>query len=359
MEGTKATVATIDIVMPVRNGAAYIGDAIRSLIDQTERDWRLRVFNHGSTDDTGAIVAALAATDPRIEQVPCAPSLTLSEVRNLGFERAEAPFIALHDADDLSLPERLSRQRRFLEDHPDLALVGGQYETVDATATRSLGVRRLPHAADRLRIACLFNNPIAQPTVMLRRSVIERHGARYGDGFLEAPGVPSLHVPTLAEDYWLFAQLALLGLCANLPDTLIRYRQHGGNISISKFDAQMAVSEDISDQLMRLLTARHGEAWQSVLPFCNHGARLAPVADRRALPAAWRRLRATLLRIFGDTPGVQRELAFRDVLSNRTLPLMLGRFACLRLRGGLDSDEMATIRHILSAYKPAGLRRAA
>ncbi len=56
---------------------------------------------------------------------------------------------------------------------------------------------------------------------------------------------------------------------------------------------------------------------------------------------------------------MQRELAFRDVLSNRTLPLMLGRFACLRLRGGLDSDEMATIRHILSAYKPAGLRRAA
>ena len=352
--------AAIDIVMPVRNGAAYIGDAIRSVIGQTERNWRLLVFNHASTDATGDIVDSLVLGDTRIEQVRCSETLSLSEVRNLGFARAEAPFIALHDADDLSLPERLSRQRAFLEAHPTMALVGGQYETVDATATRSLGVRRLPHDANRLRVACLFNNPIAQPTVMLRRSVLEELGARYGDGFLDAPGVPALHVPTLAEDYWLFSQLALLGLCANLPDTLIRYRQHGANISISKFDAQMAISHEISDHLMRVLAARHGETWQTILPFCNHGARLTTVADAHALPAAWKSLRASLLRIFGDTPGVRRELAFRDVLSSRALPVLLSRFALLRMREGVDSDEMATIRHILSAYKPiARLKRAA
>lgn len=343
--------ALIDIILPVRNGQAFIADAIGSIQAQTERDWRLLVFNHASTDRTGEIVDDLAARDPRIVQTSCDATLSLSDVRNLGFDRSDAPLIALHDADDMSLPERLARQRAFLEANPALALVGGQYEIVDSTATRSFGTRRLPHATDRLAIACLFNNPIAQPTVMLRRSVLEALGARYDHGFLTAPGLAPPQVGTLAEDYWLFAQLALKGLCANLPDTLIRYRRHGMSIGVSKFEAQMTISEEISDHLMRLLTLWHGETWQTVRPYGNHGAQLGEVEKPGALPEAWRSLRAQLLRIFGDTPGVRRELAFRDVLANRSLPITLARFARFRLTHKVDTDEVATLRHILSQQK--------
>lgn len=348
--------ALIDIVLPVRNGEAFIADAIDSIQAQTERDWRLLIFNHASTDRTGEIVDGFAARDPRIVQTSCDASLSLSDVRNLGFDHSDAPLIALHDADDLSFPERLARQRGFLEAHPSLALVGGQYEIVSSTLTRSFGTRRLPRAADRLAIACLFNNPIAQPTVMLRRSVMDTLGARYDHGFLTAPGLTSPQVGTLAEDYWLFAQLAMKGLCANLPDTLIRYRRHDMSIGVSKFEAQMAISGDISDHLARLLAIWHGETWQTVRPFCNHGAQLSAVDQPAALPDAWRSLRAQLLRIFGDTPGVRRELAFRDVLANRALPIMLARFARFRLTHSVDTDEMATLRHILAQHKKRLLR---
>lgn len=343
--------ALIDIILPVRNGDAFIADAIDSIQAQSERDWRLLVFNHASTDRTAEIVDDFAARDPRIVQTLCDATLSLSDVRNLGLDQSDAPLIALHDADDMSLPERLARQRGFLEAHPSLALVGGQYEVVDSTATRSFGTRRLPHAADRLAIACLFNNPIAQPTVMLRRSVLEALGARYDHGFLTAPGLKSPEVGTLAEDYWLFAQLAMKGLCANLPDTLIRYRRHDMSIGVSKFQAQMAISEQISDHLMRLLATWHDETWQTVRPFCNHGAQLGAVEKPGTLPQAWRSLRAQLLRIFGDTPGVRRELAFRDVLANRSLPVMLARFARFHLTHSVDTDEMATLRHVLSQQK--------
>ncbi|WP_322964460.1 glycosyltransferase family 2 protein [Sphingomonas fuzhouensis] len=343
--------ALIDIILPVRNGEAFIAAAIDSLRMQTERDWRLLVLNHASTDRTGEIVDQAAARDSRIVQIPCDAALSLSDVRNLGLDRSDAPLIALHDADDISLPDRLAQQRAFLEANPALALVGGQYEIVDSTATRSFGVRRLPHTADRLAIASLFNNPIAQPTVMLRRSVLEGLGARYDHGFLQAPGIVAPQVGTLAEDYWLFAQLAMKGLCANLPHTLIRYRRHEMSIGVSKFQAQMAISEEISDHLMRLLAAWHDEAWQTIRPFCNHGAQLAPVEAPETLPRAWRTLRAQLLRIFGDTPGVRRELAFRDVLANRTLPILLARFARFQMTHQADTDEMATLRHILSQQK--------
>ena len=57
--------AAIDIVMPVRNGAAYIGDAIRSVIGQTERNWRLLVFNHASTDLKCVHICPLSSVAPR------------------------------------------------------------------------------------------------------------------------------------------------------------------------------------------------------------------------------------------------------------------------------------------------------
>ncbi len=111
---------------------------------------------------------------------------------------------------------------------------------------------------------------------MMRRSTLKALGARYGSGFLRAPGVANIEIKNLAEDYWLFAQLALQGLCANLPDTLIRYRRHDTSVGVTKFEAQMAISEDISDHLMTVVATLHDEKPQSVRPFCNHGARLAP-----------------------------------------------------------------------------------
>ncbi|MGW8134925.1 glycosyltransferase family 2 protein [Sphingomonas zeae] len=343
--------ALIDIILPVRNGEAFIADAIDSIQAQSERDWRLLVFNHASTDRTAEIVDELAANDPRIEHIPCDAALGLSDVLNLGINRSDAPYIARQDADDLSLPNRLALQHRFLAANPTLALVGGQYEIIDATGQQSFGIRRLPHDGDRLRVACLFNNPIAHPTVMLRRSALDELGARYGTGFLLAPGVANLEVKNLAEDYWLFAQLALKGLCANLPDTLIRYRRHDTSVGVTKFQAQMSVSAQISNHLMTITAALHGETASTILPFCNHGAQLAEVDGRETLPQEWRRLRAQLLRIFGDTPGVRRELAFRDVLANRSLPVMLARFARFRLTHSVDTDEMATLRHVLSQQK--------
>jgi hypothetical protein len=118
----------------------------------------------------------------------------------------------------------------------------------------------------------------------------------------------------------------------------------------------MAISGDISDHLARLLAIWHGETWQTVRPFCNHGAQLSAVEQPGALPQAWRSLRAQLLRIFGDTPGVRRELAFRDVLANRALPVMLARFARFRLAHSIDTDEMATLRHVLAQHKKRLLR---
>jgi len=344
--------ARVDVVMPVRNGEAFVEDAIRSVMVQTERDWRLIVLNHASTDATGEIIDRLGGEDRRVQRQDCGPAMTLSDVRNAGFDRSDAPFVLLHDADDLSVPERIAVLLAEMERQPHLVLVGSNYVTVD-TQLKPLGTRKLPSDPDRLAVAALFSNPIAQPTVMLRRLALDKAGARYGKTFLTPSGGPApMTVATLVEDYLMFGQLAIEGLCATVAEQLVLYRWHGGNTSSVGFQRQMELSLDISRHLMALVAATRGVAYCDPTPFCNHGARLEP-ASGADLAEQWPPLRQAILAAFGDTPGVRRELAFRSVLGTRSLPAMLARFARFSLSHRPDSDELATIR----AYAAKTLRR--
>lgn len=339
--------ARVDVVMPVRNGEAFVEDAIRSVIAQTDRDWRLIVLNHASTDGTGDVIDRLHLEDRRVERHDCDASLSLSDVRNAGFDCSDAPFIMLHDADDLSVPERIAVLVAEMERQPQLALVGSNYVTVDA-ALKPLGTRTLPGDPDRLAVAAIFSNPIAQPTVMLRRAALDAAQGRYGKTFLQpSDGPPPMTVATLVEDYLMFGQLAIEGRCATVPDQLVLYRWHGGNTSSVNFQRQMELSLEISRHLMALVAASRGVEYRDPAPFCNHGARLEPT-PAGGFRGQWLPLRRAILAAFGDTPGVRRELAFRQVLGTRSLPAILVRFARFCLSHRPDSDELATIRSFVA-----------
>ena len=341
--------ARVDVIMPVRNGAAFIEEAIRSVMAQTERDWRLLVLNHASTDATGDIIEQLRAGDSRIEHLSCAPGLTLSDVRNQGFDRSDAPFVMLHDADDVSEPDRMAASVEALERQPGLALIGSDYRVVSGDGA-PMGRRHLPTDPARIAVASIFSNPIPQPAVTMRMDDIRRLNASYGSTFLRPAGGPApMHVATLVEDYLLFGQLAIERRCGSIARPLLRYRWHGGNQSSVKFEPQMILSHDVARHLVAILAAEHGSAWLDPIPFSNFGGRIEPVATDVDLGEAWQAMRDMIVRVFGDTPGVRRELAFRQVLATRSLPQMLARFAAFRLRHRPDGDEVATIRSFAAA----------
>ncbi|KEQ54245.1 glycosyltransferase family 2 protein [Sphingobium chlorophenolicum] len=341
--------ARVDIIMPVRDGEAYIDEAVRSIMGQTERDWRLIVLNHASRDGTAAIVDGLCREDSRIETVAFGAEMTVSDVRNAGIALCDAPFTMLHDADDASLPERMTLQLALLEAQPGLVLAGGGYEIMDGNGAR-LSSRLLPSDPKRLSTAYLFSNPVAHPTVMLRTGAFKDLGLRYGRSELAVRyGIAPMELTNFAEDYLLFGQLAVLGLCGNVPVPILRYRRHAGATSVMNFDRQMLLSADISRHLMELVAAHHGVDWQDPVPFCNHGARLYRDTSPHDLAARWAAMEAILVVAFGDVPGVRRELAFRRVLATRNLPMTLARFARFLTRHAPDSDEAGTIRNIVKA----------
>lgn len=125
----------VDVLLPVRNGARYIADSIRSIQQQSFGSWRLLVLDDGSADETASIVKDMAQVDPRLSLVRL-PKAGLVTTLNMGLRLASAPFIARQDADDISLSSRLERQVLYLQNHPDCAAVSGGVYGIDQDGKR-------------------------------------------------------------------------------------------------------------------------------------------------------------------------------------------------------------------------------
>ena len=119
---TMAAPPAISIALSMFNAAATIERALRSLQLQTCSDWELLLFDDGSTDDSIARVRAIA--DARIHIVADGQRLGLAARLNQAIDLAHAPLLARMDADDIAYPERLERQRAFLQANPEIDLLG-------------------------------------------------------------------------------------------------------------------------------------------------------------------------------------------------------------------------------------------
>ncbi len=207
----------VSVLMSVRNGAPWVREAVESVLRQTASDLELIVIDDGSVDATATLLAAIGDSRLRVEHQPPAgltPSL------NRAVSLARAPLLARLDADDVALPERLARQRRFLDAHPDVGLLGTGAREVDA-AGRDVA-RVIPPADDAaIRRALIRHNPFVHSSVLMRRSAVSRAGG-YD---------PSLPV---AQDYDLWMRMSRVTRLANLPEPLVIRRLLPGRVSAAR-----------------------------------------------------------------------------------------------------------------------------
>ena len=100
--------ATFDVLLPVKDGMAFLAEALDSIVAQTWRDWRLIVLDHGSTDGSAELAAGYAMRDPRIIVRAFPNARGLSGLLNCGLELCDCKYVLRQDADDVSLPERMA-----------------------------------------------------------------------------------------------------------------------------------------------------------------------------------------------------------------------------------------------------------
>jgi len=125
----------VSVVMCVFNAEAFLHEAMGSIFAQTFRDFELIVVDDASTDRTPEILAGY--TDPRIRVIRNSSNLGVGRARNRGLRLARGKYIAMHDADDASVPDRLAQEVAYLESHPEVGLVGSAAFWVTTSQTLS------------------------------------------------------------------------------------------------------------------------------------------------------------------------------------------------------------------------------
>jgi len=164
----------VSVLMTVYNGAATIESAVRSVIAQEYADWELVVVDDGSTDWSADIVEAVAVENSRI--VVYRPGrLGRGNALNFGLARCRGEYIAILDADDLALPQRLSRQVDLLDRRPEVGLVATWAEVRDEDG-RLLAKQRLPYDGRTLRRLLARDYPFTHSSVTYRKSVLQMVG---------------------------------------------------------------------------------------------------------------------------------------------------------------------------------------
>ncbi|WP_294488355.1 glycosyltransferase [uncultured Mailhella sp.] len=208
----------VSILMPVYNTRPeHLREAMDSMLAQTFTDFEFLILNDCSTDPQVEEVVK-SYHDPRIVYAVNERNLGISGSRNRLLDMAQGEYIAVMDHDDISLPERLEKEVAFLDEHPDVGLVGCQFSTIGGRKTSQLPLDDVS-LKKSLMIHC---GGMCHPASMIRRSVLIEHGIRY-----EAIFSP-------AEDHALFCRMIPYTCFATLPEALFQYRAWEGNTSHSQ-----------------------------------------------------------------------------------------------------------------------------
>ncbi len=208
----------VSIILPTYNRAAYLRQAIQSVLDQTYRHWELWVVDDGSTDDTREVLAGV--TDERIQIVRCPHSGNRARVRNRGIAQAQGAYVAFLDDDDLWMPQKLAVQLADLRVHPDCRWSYTYFKPINERGEDVPLPRRAEWQPVR---GWIFRDLVAgrawvgTPTVLAERSLLLEAG-RFDESFL------------YSEDYELWLRVSLLSAVTLVTDLLVAVRWQPGRV---------------------------------------------------------------------------------------------------------------------------------
>lgn len=209
----------VSIVMPTYNRAELLMKSIKSVQEQSYRDWELIVVDDGSTDRTAEMMKQLEEEDSRIRyhRIARIPNKGIATYLNIGIKAARGRYIARIDDDDRWChKDKLKLQVEFLDENQDYVLVGGGGILVDEKGNQMF--KYLKNETDEeIRDYALYSNPIAHTAVMFRKDVFERIGG-YND-------------INHAEDMDLALRFGKVGKLFNMKEYFIEYLAIGQNKS--------------------------------------------------------------------------------------------------------------------------------
>ena len=212
------------VILPAYNAENFIAECLESLLNQTFSDFCILAVNDASTDNTGKILETYAEKDARLRvyhlpQNQGEPAVMQFAMDMLNYMNVE--YVARMDADDICVPHRFEKQVQYLDEHPEIDILGSNALLFNNGQTdKATKVSTLPLLDKDIKAHfSLARDHIINPSSMWRHSSIKALNINYAQ-------------TATAPDFHMWIQCALhKKKFANLPDPLLLYRLHPGQES--------------------------------------------------------------------------------------------------------------------------------
>jgi glycosyltransferase involved in cell wall biosynthesis len=246
----------VSVLLPVYNGAPFLASSIDSILSQSFEDFELLILNDGSTDDSAAIIRSYS--DRRIRYFEHS-NMGLPATLNGGARLARGEFLFRQDQDDLSYPSRLTRQVSYLDEHPDIAMLGSWARIfIDSDPAAACRYHRHPTTHAAVALCTTFDSTFVHSSVAMRRSAFEALGGYSCDPMRQPP-----------EDFELWSRMCRHYQVANLAEVLVDYREVASSMS-------RVFREDFTERMLRI-SAENLRYWLGGSPFATFSDKLARI----------------------------------------------------------------------------------
>ena len=213
----------VSVIIPVYNAALFLNETIQSVLAQSFTDFECILIDDASEDGSAKIIHHWASQDERIKPLFCKENLGVSSARNTGIAVAKGKYIALLDADDLWLPEKLAQQVEILNTQPDIGIVTTFSNLVDTQGKvicRECG-EKVGNGHIPLQQFLFDRVSLTPSAVMFRAECVEKAGLFNTDY-------------VIAEDFAFWIHLLRYYAMHTIPKVLLYYRIHHHNSTTNK-----------------------------------------------------------------------------------------------------------------------------
>lgn len=247
----------ISVIMSTyKEDERLLRESIESILNQTYRDFEyIIILDYPDNDVHKSVIEEYALKDDRIHFYINEKNMGLTDSLNRGLSLCHGEYIARMDADDISLPDRLERQMKYLEkNHYDL--IGGITEMINENGSLLYSIKSVPTDPKKINKALRYSQCIAHPTWLGRKEVFEKNS-----GYRHMP---------LCEDYDFTLRAVLNGfVVSNLNEPVLKYRMTSNSISRSNLFEQYLYMSYITNEYKNKRVASVDKAYAYVQQHLN------------------------------------------------------------------------------------------
>jgi glycosyltransferase involved in cell wall biosynthesis len=210
----------LSVILPVYNAELYLEDCLKSILNQTYKNYEIIIINDGSTDKSSKIIKEYSNYFYNVKIIT-RENKGLVYSLNQGIRESTGFYIVRMDADDICTKNRFETQVSFMEANSHVDICGSWVNFFNKTL-KDETIWKTPKSSNDIELYLLFGSALAHPSVIMKSSIFKIHNEWYN------------HEYRALEDYELWTRLSGEYCFQNVQAKLLYYRRHNESVTVTE-----------------------------------------------------------------------------------------------------------------------------